>query len=113
MKSRLFAKSPINSRTIARKAEIRAIVLGVVEFYQEQYRKAKIEPGGARWRELRFSFPRHAAEAYSDIEADDLWDELAYLVKCGCIKEYRTIFYPRYVIDYPTLRAFESKWNWA
>lgn len=113
MKSRLFAKSPITSRTIARKAEIRAIVLAVVEFYQQQYRRAQIEPEGARWRELRFSFPRYAAESLSHIEADDLWDELAYLVKCGCIKEYRTIFYPRYVIDYPTLRAFESKWNWA
>lgn len=113
MSSRLFAKSPELTRSIARKAEIRAIVLAVVEFYQQQYRRAQIEPEGARWRELRFSFPRYAAESLSHIEADDLWDELAYLVKCGCIKEYRTIFYPRYVIDYPTLRAFESKWNWA
>lgn len=38
----------------AKAAEIRAIVIACVGFYQTQYEVAKIAPGGARWRELGF-----------------------------------------------------------
>lgn len=95
----------------AKAAETRAIVLAVVGFYQSQYAMLKIAPGGARWRELRFSFPRYAKESIHGVTVDDLWDYLYYLVNAGCIKEYQTIFRPRYEIDYTALHAFQKKWN--
>lgn len=101
--------NPVQRR--AKAAEIRSIVVSVVGFYQHQNEVAKIAPGGARWRELRFSFRRAAEMAYFPITADELWDYLFFLIKQGIVKEYATIFRPRYVLDYTALRAYERKWN--
>lgn len=100
------------TRSEARAQEIRSITLAAVGFYQTEYLKAHIEPPGARWRELRFSFPRYASQSAFGVTADDLWEDLYVLIDKGVIKEYQTINYPRYVIDYPALRAYEKKWKW-
>ena len=107
--TRFDENNPVQRR--AKAAEIRSIVVSMVGFYQHQYELAKIAPGGARWRELRFSFKQASAQAYFPITVDELWDYLFFLIKQGIVKEYQTIFQPRYELDYAALRAYERKWN--
>ena len=95
----------------AKAAEIKSIVVSVVSFYQTENNKAGIVPAGARWRELRFSFRRHAEMAMWPIKADELWDFLYRLVVAGVIREVNTIHMPRYIIDYEELRRYETRWN--
>lgn len=94
----------------AKAAEIRIIVLNVLQFYQDQYAAVKIVPPGARWRELHFSFQRHAKDAYWKITADELWDMLYHFIRAGVVKEYHTVFKPRYVIDREALNAYDKRW---
>lgn len=103
--------TPRSARDLqAKAAEIRIIVLNVLQFYQDQYAAAKITPPGARWRELRFSFPRHIEDAFWDITVDELWDKLYHFIKVGVVKEYNTIFMPRYVLDRQALNDYDKKW---
>lgn len=88
-------------RKYASRAEYKAeeeltIVRAVIGFYQEQRKKVGIHPARATWRELRFSFPRYAAESLQKVTADDLWKKLSQMIRCGEVKMYDTIGPPTY-----------------
>lgn len=102
-------RNPLEAQ--AKAAEIKSIVISVISFYQSEYKKARIVPEGARWRELRFSFRQYAATADWSITTEELWTLLQHMVNARVIREVNTIFMPRYIIDYEALRRYETRFN--
>ena len=86
------------TRAEYRAAEAQAIILAVIRFYCDSKRKANIVPARATWRELKFSFPRWAAESAQHITEKELRDQLKWAVKCGDVKEYDSICYKTYEV---------------
>lgn len=82
----------------ARATEKISIIVAVIRFYCSEKRKAGIEPARASWRELKFSFPRYAAQSLCKITEEELWAHLELMVACGYVRRYNSIRYYTYEV---------------
>lgn len=87
------------SRAEYRAEEKMEIVRAVIGFYQDQRAKVGIHPARATWRELRFSFPRYAAQSLQKITTDELWQMLDMMVRSGEVRKYDAISAPTYELN--------------